>query len=157
MWFKPFSGEQWEDAVSNISTLVYSSDTSFHVLPKETETEERLVILILPKPETDLWLIPTMAAIVDKRVEKLVIEEVAFDDPIRFLWDPRANGNLTCLRAELFDSPPAPKDWYLYHLQECGTKYRGCAPFCPKDRYERTGYWDTGLAKSCNVSSEANA
>ncbi len=34
-----------------------------------------------------------------------------------------------------------PKNWDQYHSQECGTAYRGCAPGCPKDHYEKTGKW----------------
>ena len=37
------------------------------------------------------------------------------------------------------DEPP--KDYYLYHHKDCGTKYRGCSKDCPKDRYEKTGVW----------------
>lgn len=35
-----------------------------------------------------------------------------------------------------------PKDWWLYHLETCGTKYRGCDPNCPKRIYEETGVWN---------------
>lgn len=35
----------------------------------------------------------------------------------------------------------APADWHLHHSPGCGTNYRGCAPECPKDIYERTGEW----------------
>ena len=34
-----------------------------------------------------------------------------------------------------------PEDWWTYHHQECGTKYRGCSPECPKEIYELTGEW----------------
>ena len=34
-----------------------------------------------------------------------------------------------------------PKNWWQYHTRDCGTKYRGCSPDCPKDIYERTGEW----------------
>jgi hypothetical protein len=34
-----------------------------------------------------------------------------------------------------------PKDWWLYHSEDCGTKYRGCAPDCPKDIWEREKRW----------------
>jgi len=34
-----------------------------------------------------------------------------------------------------------PDDWYRYHASGCGTRYRGCAPDCPKDTWERTGVW----------------
>jgi hypothetical protein len=34
-----------------------------------------------------------------------------------------------------------PKNWWMYHTKDCGTKYRGCSPDCPKDIYERTGEW----------------
>lgn len=35
-----------------------------------------------------------------------------------------------------------PKDWWIYHHAECGTKYRGCHPTqCPKENFERTGVW----------------
>lgn len=34
-----------------------------------------------------------------------------------------------------------PNDWHMHHKKECGTKYRGCAPDCPKDVYEKTGIW----------------
>ena len=37
--------------------------------------------------------------------------------------------------------PSPPKDWWEYHSMDCGTKYRGCAPECPKDIYENTGEW----------------
>jgi hypothetical protein len=36
-----------------------------------------------------------------------------------------------------------PEDWWTYHTKDCGTKYRGCSPDCPKDIYERTGEWRT--------------
>lgn len=36
---------------------------------------------------------------------------------------------------------PLPPDWHAHHSEDCGTAYRGCAPDCPKDRYERTGVW----------------
>jgi len=39
------------------------------------------------------------------------------------------------------DEGRIPKEWWHYHSRECGTKYRGCAPDCPKDIYERTGRW----------------
>lgn len=34
-------------------------------------------------------------------------------------------------------------DWWTFHVQECGgTAYRGCAPWCPKDVWERfDGVW----------------
>lgn len=35
-----------------------------------------------------------------------------------------------------------PPNWWEFHSDDCGTAYRGCAPDCPKDRYERTGKWD---------------
>ena len=34
-----------------------------------------------------------------------------------------------------------PKDWWTYHTKDCGTKYRGCSPDCPKNIYEETGEW----------------
>ena len=34
-----------------------------------------------------------------------------------------------------------PKNWWMYHTKDCGTKYRGCSPDCPKDSYETTGKW----------------
>jgi len=34
-----------------------------------------------------------------------------------------------------------PSDWHEHHSKECGTTYRGCAPDCPKDVYEKTGVW----------------
>jgi hypothetical protein len=34
-----------------------------------------------------------------------------------------------------------PKKWSDCHSHECGTAYRGCAPNCPKDVWERTGLW----------------
>lgn len=34
-----------------------------------------------------------------------------------------------------------PENWWHYHTKDCGTKYRGCSPDCPKDIYERTGEW----------------
>jgi hypothetical protein len=39
----------------------------------------------------------------------------------------------------LFNKPP--ENWWHYHTKDCGTKYRGCSPDCPKDIYERTGEW----------------
>lgn len=38
------------------------------------------------------------------------------------------------------DSAPVT-DYHLYHSDDCGTKYRGCAPDCPKDTWEHTGVW----------------
>jgi len=35
----------------------------------------------------------------------------------------------------------APKNWWTCHSPDCGTKYRGCAPDCPKDHFEQTGEW----------------
>jgi hypothetical protein len=43
-----------------------------------------------------------------------------------------------CLRRK-FNKPP--KNWWHYHTKDCGTKYRGCSPDCPKDIYEETGKW----------------
>lgn len=40
---------------------------------------------------------------------------------------------------------PVPRDPHLFHSRRCGTEFRGCAPDCPKDTYERTGEW-TGPA-----------
>lgn len=38
--------------------------------------------------------------------------------------------------------PRAPKEWWRYHHQNCGTVYRGCHPTaCPKDVFEKTGKW----------------
>lgn len=34
-----------------------------------------------------------------------------------------------------------PHNWYDYHSSECGTSYRGCAPDCPKDTWERERRW----------------
>lgn len=34
-----------------------------------------------------------------------------------------------------------PKDWYTYHLDECGTRSRGCSTDCPQYIYESTGKW----------------
>lgn len=34
-----------------------------------------------------------------------------------------------------------PREWWEYHHRHCGTCYRGCAPDCPKDMFERTGEW----------------
>ena len=34
-----------------------------------------------------------------------------------------------------------PENWWHYHTKDCGTKYRGCSPDCPKDIYEETGKW----------------
>lgn len=34
-----------------------------------------------------------------------------------------------------------PADTSKFHSRDCGTKYRGCAPDCPKDTYEITGEW----------------
>lgn len=34
-----------------------------------------------------------------------------------------------------------PSDYCNFHSKDCGTKFRGCAPDCPKDIYERTGRW----------------
>lgn len=31
--------------------------------------------------------------------------------------------------------------WHCCHSPDCGTKYRDCAPDCPKDVWERTGVW----------------
>lgn len=42
---------------------------------------------------------------------------------------------------EPIDETKAPPNWWEYHVKECGTRYRGCAPHCPKDRYEETGIW----------------
>ena len=39
----------------------------------------------------------------------------------------------------LFNKPP--ENWWHYHTKDCGTKYRGCSPDCPKDIYEITGKW----------------
>lgn len=39
----------------------------------------------------------------------------------------------------------APRDWSRFHSRRCGTEFRGCAPECPKDVYERTDEW-TGPA-----------
>jgi len=33
------------------------------------------------------------------------------------------------------------RDWYTYHDKDCGTKYRGCSPQCPKDIYEKPRKW----------------
>ena len=44
------------------------------------------------------------------------------------------------LMAGYFERKP-PEDWWTYHTKDCGTKYRGCSPDCPKDIYERTGEW----------------
>jgi hypothetical protein len=44
------------------------------------------------------------------------------------------------LMAGYFKRQP-PKNWWTYHTKDCGTKYRGCSPDCPKDIYERTGEW----------------
>jgi hypothetical protein len=42
----------------------------------------------------------------------------------------------------------APKNYYAYHHQDCGTKYRGCHPtLCPKNEYEKTGVWNRKLIK----------
>jgi hypothetical protein len=38
-----------------------------------------------------------------------------------------------------FNKPP--KNWWQYHTGDCGTKYRGCSPDCPKNIYEITGKW----------------
>ena len=35
----------------------------------------------------------------------------------------------------------APREYWRFHARGCGTDYRGCAPDCPKDIYERTGKW----------------
>ena len=34
-----------------------------------------------------------------------------------------------------------PENYYIYHHKDCGKKYRGCSPECPKDIYEKTGKW----------------
>lgn len=34
-----------------------------------------------------------------------------------------------------------PLEWWQYHHCDCGTRYRGCSPECPKDVFERTGLW----------------
>lgn len=34
-----------------------------------------------------------------------------------------------------------PRKYWLYHTKNCGTKFRGCDPVCPKDVYEKTGKW----------------
>lgn len=44
------------------------------------------------------------------------------------------------LMAGYFKRQP-PENWWTYHTKDCGTKYRGCSPDCPKDIYERTGEW----------------
>ena len=41
----------------------------------------------------------------------------------------------------------APVDYWNYHHPDCGTRYRGCAPECPKDVFERTGEWIGPLAQ----------
>ena len=33
------------------------------------------------------------------------------------------------------------RDYYKYYSPDCGTKYRGCAPDCPKRIFEETGVW----------------
>lgn len=38
----------------------------------------------------------------------------------------------------------APSTWWKHHSPDCGTKYRGCAPDCPKNHYEETGEWIGG-------------
>jgi hypothetical protein len=38
-----------------------------------------------------------------------------------------------------FNKPP--KNWWHYHVKECGTQYRGCAPHCPKNIWEEEGRW----------------
>lgn len=35
-----------------------------------------------------------------------------------------------------------PDNWWTYHHEDCGTKYRDCHPSkCPKNVYEKTGKW----------------
>ncbi len=50
-----------------------------------------------------------------------VLEEVLGNDPRK--------------RGEQGYSGPLP--WWTFHSPDCGTKYRGCAPDCPKDARER--------------------
>ena len=44
------------------------------------------------------------------------------------------------LKKKVLEGPP--ENFWHYHSADCGTKYRGCAPDCPKDIYERTGKWE---------------
>ena len=36
---------------------------------------------------------------------------------------------------------PFSDNWHTRHHRDCGTKFRGCSPDCPKDHYEKTGNW----------------
>lgn len=41
-------------------------------------------------------------------------------------------------KAHLAHAPTEPeRPWWAVHSRDCGTKYRGCAPDCPKDARER--------------------
>jgi len=40
-----------------------------------------------------------------------------------------------------YNGTKPPKDWEQYHSPRCGSYFRGCAPECPKDIYEKTGVW----------------
>jgi hypothetical protein len=45
------------------------------------------------------------------------------------------------LRGQGYNVSDKPREWWEYHHRDCGTLYRGCAPGCPKDTFERTGEW----------------
>lgn len=45
------------------------------------------------------------------------------------------------LREQGYAVSDKPLEWWQYHHKDCGRPYRGCAPECPKDTFERTGLW----------------
>ena len=49
---------------------------------------------------------------------------------------------------QVFKKGEAPEDYFAFHHKNCGTKFRGCDPEnCPKEHYEKTGYWKPELLK----------
>lgn len=53
----------------------------------------------------------------------------------------QATGEDGCVVAEgLHVNKPEGWKWYMSHHQDCGTKYRGCSPECPKDQVEKYAY-----------------
>lgn len=71
----------------------------------------------------------------------IVAIERDLDDARAILELLRAAGHDAPAQTEESKDTSLPKDYYVYHAKGCGTEYRGCAPDCPKDIYERTGEW----------------
>jgi hypothetical protein len=76
------------------------------------------------------------------------------DDTIKYLQEVNNRAKAQNLEAHLdidvdyvqfllheIDETKAPENWWCYHASGCGTQYRGCAPDCPKDKWEETGIW----------------